>query len=381
MPKKRQSLSDFQAQSLEYLSDNTPFTNVYPGSSARSITDIINLQMSDLSSHISELSYNSFLDTASGYYLDLIGSMFNLTRYYPSSFSIAAGDKNIKFFTDGTNTLKRVLGTNSISAGTRITSADGNISMTVSETVSFEDTATYVFVGTKISKNNTTLDIGPGQMTVHNLGASGRLFVTNTSRITYSSVPESDSSFRDRISNVVLATEGPTRSRVVSSLRQFSDIADIDIRPGVSGTGTYDVYLIPTGNRISEHTIRSANSVLINSSGFGISFNIREFDYIPLKIEVQIQFTNNTQDAVKETIIRQAESAVEDVIGNIRPTQTLSMSRIAAIVLNISPQITSAEVVYLCINNKVRAITDLVLEDDELFVPDENEINPIMVRQ
>lgn len=381
MPKQRQSLSDFQAQSLEYLSENTPFTNVMPGSSARSITDIVNLQMANLSSHISELSYNSFLDTAAGYYLDLIGSMFNLTRYFPTDYVTSAGDKNIKFFTNGTDSLKRVLNSNTIPAGTIINSADGSVTMSVIESVTFEDTATYVFVGARMSKSDNTLDIGPNQMTIHNLGGSGRVFVTNTSRISYSSVPESDDSFRDRISSAVIAAQGPTEARIISSLRQFTDIADIDIRENVSGTGTYDVYLVPTGNRISENTIKSANNVLLDVSGFGISFNIREFDYIPIKLEIKVTFSNTTEDSIKQVLIRQAESAVETMLGNLRPNERLSMSRVSAQVLNISSQITSAEVVYLCINNKVRAITDLVLEDDELFVPDENEVNPIMVRQ
>ena len=381
MPKQRQSLSDFQAQSLEYLSENTPFTNVMPGSSARSITDIVNLQMANLSSHISELSYNSFLDTAAGYYLDLIGSMFNLTRYFPTDYVTSAGDKNIKFFTNGTDSLKRVLNSNTIPAGTIINSADGSVTMSVIESVTFEDTATYVFVGARMSKSDNTLDIGPNQMTIHNLGGSGRVFVTNTSRISYSSVPESDDSFRDRISSAVIAAQGPTEARIISSLRQFPDIADIDIRENVSGTGTYDVYLVPTGNRISENTIKSANNVLLDVSGFGISFNIREFDYIPIKLEIKVTFSNTTEDSIKQVLIRQAESAVETMLGNLRPNERLSMGRVSAQVLNISSQITSAEVVYLCINNKVRAITDLVLEDDELFVPDENEVNPIMVRQ
>ena len=374
-------IEEMTPQSLEYLSENTPFTNVMPGSSARSITDIVNLQMTNLSSHISELSYNSFLDTAAGYYLDLIGSMFNLTRYFPTDYVTSAGDKNIKFFTNGTDSLKRVLNSNTIPAGTIINSADGSVTMSVIESVTFEDTATYVFVGARMSKSDNTLDIGPNQMTIHNLGGSGRVFVTNTSRISYSSVPESDDSFRDRISSAVIAAQGPTEARIISSLRQFPDIADIDIRENVSGTGTYDVYLVPTGNRISENTIKSANNVLLDVSGFGISFNIREFDYIPIKLEIKVTFSNTTEDSIKQVLIRQAESAVETMLGNLRPNERLSMSRVSAQVLNISSQITSAEVVYLCINNKVRAITDLVLEDDELFVPDENEVNPIMVRQ
>jgi len=381
MPRRSRSLSDFQSQSLEFLSENTPFTNVMPGSSARSITDIVNLQMSNLSSDISELSYNTFLDTAGGYYLDLIGNMFNLERYYPTDYVTTAGDKNIKFFTNGTTTLLRALGSNTISAGTAITSTDGNVSMTVTESVSFEDTATYVFVGARLTRSSNTLDIGPNQITVHNLGASGKVFVTNTSRIGYNPVPESDESFRDRISLAVSAFSGPTEARVSSVLRQFSDVAEIDIRENVSGTGTYDVYLVPVGNRISENTIRSANSVLLEASGFGITFNIREFDYIPIKIEIRATFMNETEDSIKEILIRQAESRVEALIGDIRPTEKLSMSRITTEVLNVSQQISSAEVVYLCINNKIRSITDLVLEDDELFVPDENQINPIMVRQ
>ena len=381
MPRKSRSLSDFQSESLGFLLENTPFTNVAPGSSARSVTDIINLQMANLSSNISELSYNSFLDSAAGFYLDLLGSMFNLTRYYPQSYVTTAGDKNIKFFTDGTNTLYRVLGSNSISAGTIISSADGNVSLTVSETVTFEDTATYVFVGATMTRNDRTLDIGANQITIHNLGATDRVFVTNTSRIAYSSAPEGDDSFRDRISNAVVAAQGPTEARVRSILRQFNDVAEIDIRPNVSGSGSYDVYLIPVGNRISENTIRSANNILLEQSGFGINFNIREFDYIPIKLEVKITFNNLTEDSIKETLIRQAETRIEAVIGNLRPSEKLSMSRVVAEVLNTSDAISSAEVVYLCINKKIRAITDLLLKDDELFVPDEDEVNPIMVRQ
>jgi hypothetical protein len=162
---------------------------------------------------------------------------------------------------------------------------------------------------------------------------------------------------------------------------RFQDIASIDIRSGVSGSGSYDVYLIPTGNRVSQATIASVASTLSVVSGFGISFNIREFDYIPIKIEVRIEFISSTSNAFKETLIRSAESRIQGLIGSLRPGDSLAMNRIIAEVINTDPVITNAEVVFLCVNKRVQAIRDLRLENDELFVPDEDEINPIMVRQ
>lgn len=380
MPKKPKDLTDFQSQTLSFLESNTPFNNVFPGSTIRSISDIINLQMSQLSSDVSELSYNSFLDTAGGHYLDLIGDMFNVARYYPGDYITTEGDKNIKFFTNNTITLARALGSNSIPSGTTVTSSDGQITMTVLDTVNFSDTATKVFVSAKLNRASNNYSIGPNQISQHSLGASN-IFVTNTSPIFYSGVVESDDSYRDRISNAVTSFGGANESTILSIIRSFPDVASVDIRQGVSGSGSYDVYLLPTGNRVSQTTMNRVYRLLGDFSGFGITYNVREYDYIPIKVEVKVSFLNNVSDNLKSSIMNQAENAVQGLVGDIRPREKLSMSRIVSTVMNIAPSISSAEVVYLCIDKRIRAITDLVLKDDELFVPDEDEINPIMVRQ
>ena len=131
MPKKRKSFARFQANSLTSLENNTAFTNIFPGSAARSITDIVNLQMAEMSTHIAELSQNSFLDTASGYYLDLIGSLFNVNRYRPSNYSVFSTDKVIKFYVRGVSTLRKVIGSDYIPSGTKVSTSDGSAEMTV----------------------------------------------------------------------------------------------------------------------------------------------------------------------------------------------------------------------------------------------------------
>jgi len=379
MPKKRKTFGEFQAESLSYLQSSTPFTNIFAGSSARSITDIVNKQMSEVSMHISGVSAMAFLDTSSGYHLDLIASLFGLARYSPTSYITTAGDKNIKFFVTGVNTLKRALGTNTIAAGTTVKSADGSVTLTLTDTVTFNDTDTFVFVGASTTIGSV-VNIGPGQIVSHTLGSSN-VFVTNTSPISYSNLLESDESFRFRIASAAVASEGSNESRIVSTLLQFQDIAKVDIRSGVSGSGSYDVYLIPTGNRVSQATISAVANILSVVSGFGISFNIREFDYIPVKMEIRIEFISSANDALKESLIRSAENRVQGLIGSLRPGDSLAMNRIAAEVINTDATISNAEVVFLCVNKRVQAIRDLRLEADELFVPDEDEINPIMVRQ
>ena len=377
VPKKRKTFGEFQTESLNFLEANTQFTNVFAGSTIRSITDIINTQMAELSAHISNASSLAFLDTAAGYHLDLIASLFGLSRFTPIDYITTAGDKNIKFYVTGVNTLSKVVGSNSISAGVTVATLDESVVLVVSETINFNETDTFVFVSVT---NNTTVNIGPGSIIVHDMGVSG-LFVTNTSPISFSNIPESDDFFRSRIAAASVSSEGATPARIESNILSYRDIADIDIRPGVSGSGSYDVYLIPTGNRISQATIIAVTNTLSVVSGFGISFHIREFDYIPVKIEVRIEFSNAASDANKESIINRAESRVEGLIGNLRPGDKLAMNRIIAEVINVDDSVSNAEVVFLCVNKRVQAIRDLRLEDDELFVPDEDEINPIMVRQ
>ena len=381
MPQKAQTFSEFQGKSLDFLAQQTNLTNFAPGSTIRSIVDAMSLQSAQLSSDISNLSLNAFLDTASGYYLDLIGEMFGLERFYgTSNYKTTAGDKTIKFYVTGVNTLSKVLGKNTISAGTTISTVDNSISFTVNETVEFNNTDTFVFVSATANSLDSAINLGPDQLIRHNINSSN-LFVTNTNGIYYSSGAESDALFKDRIANAVLASQGPNESNIISALRRFSDVSDVIIRPNVSGSGTYDVFLLPVANRISLATLNSAASILNQSGGFGINGIIREFDYIPIKLEIKITFNNQVQDSAKEQLLNAAESAVQAAIGSLLPGQKLSMSRVSALVLNTSNSFTSAEVVYLCIDKKVRAITDLLLEEDELFVPDPDEINPIMVRQ
>ena len=379
MPKKRKSFSQFQDESLRFIALNTPFTNLGVGSSVRSITDIMNTQMARLSGEIADSSSMAYLDTASGYYLDLIGSIFGVSRLNLSNFKATAGDKLIKFYVTGVNTLKRVLGSNVIPAGIKISRFDDGTSLTTSNSTSFNNTDTFVFVSVSTSSDGL-LNIGPGEFTVHDLG-NPDVYVTNTNAINYSKGRELDSSFRSRISNAAVASEGANSSNIISGLMRFQDVASVDLRLGVSGSGSYDVYLLPTGNRVSQSTLAMVRESLASSTGFGISFNIREYDYIPVKIEVKISFSNRVNDSLKETIIRQAEFKVEAAIGAMRPGDDLSMSRIVSAVLSADSSISSAEVVFLCINKRVQAIRDLRLEEDELFVPDEDEINPIMVRQ
>jgi len=379
MPKKRKSFARFQSNSLSSLENNTAFTNIFPGSAARSVTDIVNLQMAEMSTHIADLSQNSFLDTASGYYLDLIGSLFNITRYRPSNYSVFSTDKLIKFYTKGVSTLRNIMGSDYIPSGTKVTTSDGSVEMTVLENAFFNPTDTFVFVSASLATTKS-VDLGPNQLVSHDLVTSG-LYVTNTSRIFYDAYSESDESFRNRIAIASTANEGPNESRIINTLLAFNDVSSVDIRAGVSGSGSYDVYLVPTGNRISQFTLNRAVTALAGVTGFGISFNIREFDYIPIKMEIAVRFLNETTSAIKDSIFNAAESRIQNLIGNLRPGDRLSMSKIASEVISTSPQITAAEVVYLCINKKVQAIQDLTLRDDELFVPDEDELNPIMVRQ
>ena len=77
------------SDALQYLAQNTDITFLSEGSIARSLVEATNLEVSKVQEYITASYANVFLNSATGYYLDLIGQMLGLKRLPASSSSVS----------------------------------------------------------------------------------------------------------------------------------------------------------------------------------------------------------------------------------------------------------------------------------------------------
>jgi len=377
---RKRTFEDLQAQAAEFLLNNTDITMLSPGGTARALIDITTQHLSEFYDTLDTDVSMAFLSTSNGFFLDLIGQIFNVSRGTSDSVSVFRQDKNIKFYASSSGTaLSKLLPAQKIPAGTTISNTNGTITYTVTRDENFSSVATFVFVNAQSDQSGVSANIGAGLLSSHDLVSSG-ISVTNVAPISQGAGTEDDDSFRARISAAATAFETSNETAVRLAVLSTPGVADVEFHPFARGSGTFDLFVIPEGNRVPTATKNLIESRVANAAAYGVSFQVREPDYVPIRVEVAIRFRRTALDGQKQFILSQAEQSILQYIGGIRPSEELIVNRIQSIVIDSDPEVLDAEVVYLCVGGRAQIIRNYRLEDDEVFIPDEDVSNPILVR-
>jgi len=377
----KQSFQELQTESFEYLLNNTSITQISPGGVARSLVDITNQHLAEFYDTLDTDMSMAFLSTSNGFFLDLIGKMFGVTRQQREQTTILRNDKMIKFYS-GTagSALSKFLPALVIPQGTTITNTSGTVTYTVTRNEEFSATATEVFVSAESTVGGVVSNIGANLLSTHSLGNSS-ILVTNIVPIFSGRDTETDDQYRSRITASSTAAQTSNETAIRLATLSVPGVADIQIKPFLRGSGTFDIFVIPQGNRVPRQTIESIRSRIGEVAAFGVSFNIRELDYIPMRIETTARFTPRTLDGEKSILLTQAEQQILTYLGNIRPGGELIINQIRSIIIDSDPSIIDSDVVFLCVNKRAQIIRNFRIEEDELLIPDDDHPNPVIVRQ
>lgn len=368
--------------SLRYLIQNTDVTYFSDGSIAKALIEATNLEISRLQTFVSGAFQNAFLSSAAGVYLDMWGETLGLPRLTDRRATAQVQDGAVRFFTNnGTLGSKLPHPTNSglglIPKDTIITNAASTVEFVVTENVTFPVNAKSVFVSVAASDAGTGFNVGVNQLTVHNLGKS-EVRVTNDIAITTGQDTESDQEYRFRLSRAMTSRFGNNLAAI--------EVASI-ITPGVSraevlqfarGAGTFDVLLIPQGNRITAATRENTRRAIEQVTAYGVSFEVREPEYVPIKITVQLTFLSNAAEGEKIAARAQVQSALLQYIASIPLGGELVINQIRAACLSIK-SVKDVKIIELYIDCKPRTLRNVQLREDELFIPDEEVPDPIEV--
>ncbi|RMG74301.1 MAG: hypothetical protein D6710_01930 [Nitrospirae bacterium] len=380
MPRSIKTVSEMNADALRYLAENTDITYLAEGSIARSLVEATNSEIARVQEYIASTYANVFPTTASGFYLDLIGEMFGLSRRTNIKASTSAEDRNIKLsVVTGTlgdrfpNPANSNLGL--IPVGLTISTSDGQITYEVSENVEFPKDLTEVFVPATAVNAGTGSNVGRHKLVSHSGPAD--VNVTNLKEISNGASVETDDEFRFRILNQVLAAPTANAASIRLALASSPDIARVELLEFSRGAGTFDALLVPVGNTLSTDTRRIAQRAIEEVSAFGINGRVVEPEYVKFRVSVQLIPKQSLGLGALDANKISAKNAILAHFDSIPLGGELIINRLRAdIVASLTTDIKDIRIIDLCIDKRPHAIRNIQLDKHQLFTPDNDNNEP-----
>ncbi len=374
MTVKARDYSEMVSDALGFLTANTEITFIEQGSIARALIDAPLLEVSRLQDFVVVNFDNSFPSSASGPFLDVIGDGLGLVRRDTHSAIVLKEDGAIRFFvrngTLGQRLPDPLEATKClIPGGTVVSNSDSSVEYAVAEDIQFPLNAKSVTVpGIAINPGSGSV-IGPGHLTSHSLAPTDVL-VTNDIAITTGTDEETDESFRFRITKAFSTRFSNNGTSVQVAATSIVGVVQANLIEFARGAGTFDVLLIPRGNRLPKSVKDDALRAISEVTAFGISARVREPDYVPIKISLRLRFVPEAGVGTRDVVRDSVQTSILGYIGSIPMGGELIINQLRNAVLGASSLVVDMTIMEICIDGKQNAIRNHKLASDELFSPD-----------
>jgi uncharacterized phage protein gp47/JayE len=373
----KKSYTELVQDSLSYLTSNTQITNANVGGITRSLLEIINKNIADYYDVLDINMAMGFLSSSEGYYLDLIGSLFNMPRIQATSATQSVSDNVQKFYVSN-GTLFAKIPSGIIPEGTIVSSVDGVIAYAVSEDTSFSTSATEVYVPITSQMVGSKYNVGVNILTVNSLGVSG-VFTTNSKPIVSGTDTELDENYRYRLMNATVSAERANEISVRLAALSVDNVADVIIRPYARGIGTFDIIVIPVQGIASDSLIASVQSAVDAVKAVGIKATAIKPSIVPVNIEVSLVFVDNVTDYEKSQIRAEVKSAIENYIVSIPIGGTFIFNEMNQQIMDVSEKIKDNVVTCYYFRNQPTFHGNVSIYWDEIFYPDPSLSDAISV--
>lgn len=382
---RTRNLAELNQLAFDHLLRNTEgrVSLLTPGSVARALVETANRHLEAFYESLSTNLAMAFLSQATGPYLDLHGSLFGLTRLPPRSASILAEDNGLRFYVATGTLYDRLpkagdLNRGLIPAGTQVTNDDGSVAFSVEEDVTFERTATEVFVPARATAVGSFGNVGAFVLRKHNLPVTGVL-VTNPVSIVTGQAEENDEQFRARISNTVLASQSANATAVRLAALSSPGVGDVRIVPYRYGAGSFKLLITPIGNRVPVQTLLDVREAVASVVAFGIYFTVAEPVYRRVSTIITLRYVPGTVDGERDVIRTNVERGVLDYLGRIPTGGELVVTELGAVIRAADTRVYDYSIDALCVDGKHTILHNIRLGSDELFLPDTGLVDPIKV--
>lgn len=371
----KKNYGELVQDALSYLETNTDITNTSIGGITRSLIEIINRNVADYYDVLDINVAMGFLSTAEGYFLDLIGSLFNMDRIVASAASVTSTDNTQKFYVTS-GTLHDKIPSDIISSGTTVSTSDGLLTYTVTADTAFSVSATEVFVPVEAPGVGTRYNTGTDTLTVSNLGVTG-VYTTNVRAIVSGANTESDSNYRYRLSNATLAAEKANEISIRLAALSVDGVADVIIKKYARGIGTYDVLVVPTEGIATASLLASVQSAINDVQACGIKGTAVAPTVVPIDIVVKVIFTDDATDYEKSTIRSNVVVAIETYIANIPVGGTFILNEMRQQIMDTSAKIKDHVISCYYFRDEPCFLGNYEIYWDEMFFPNPSSVEAV----
>ena len=364
-------------KSMDHLLTRSSITNQNIGGIARSLIEVINLNVAEYYDILDINTAMGFVSSAEGYFLDLIGDLFGMKRLPSSAASSSATDMTQKFYVSS-GTLHDRIDDNILPKGTTVTTSDGSIVFTVSADTSFANTSNYVYVPITAAGTGTGYNVAVNTLVRHGLGIND-IFTTNEQVMSGGTDTETDSNYRFRIINASLSAEKANETAIRLAVLSVPGVADVVTKPYSRGIGSFDVIVIPVEGIATDKIVSDAQNAISSVQAFGITGTAIKPAIVPVEIEVRLIFVPNTTDADMRNIRAQVKSEMENYIVNIPLGGTFILNELRQQIMDVSTKIKDHVINCYYFRQQPTFLGNVEIYWDEMFYPDQSSPEAIRV--
>jgi len=309
------------------LLDNTSISRSSPGSKMRAIAEAVSKKQGQMWSQFDLNIGQAFVDGAQGRFLSFIGELYNVPRLGEVAATIISSSKNLKVYVE-VGTFGGINGGSSITlpAGTIISTSPagtGTRYRTIVNTVLLAGVSeTYISV--QSVRSGSVVNVGANRLIYHDFidyadSTNETLKVTNEGDVQNGQDGESDTNYRFRIVNQVIALESSNETAIRLAALVVPGVADITVIPFHRGIGTFDLLVKSTTPNISVGLLNSVGEAVSNVTSQGIIGTVRG----PREVGVSLV---GTLVLKKKISIQEESSLIGSVTSNVTDyTNTLDI--------------------------------------------------------
>lgn len=363
--------SDILRQALAKLADTTPLTAVAPGSIVRALTEVVVKELGDMYAIIDFNTSMSYLSTASGRALDLIGSLYNLPR--KTLTEVATIDQSIGafyFYLDSPYGDDII-----IPANTQITTDTDNyigaqyVYYTTTETkISAGRTRAYASIRPGLT--DSVFTAGANTLTVHAfLSPVGTVVKsTNPKPIQAQVGYESDNAYRARISKAVRTSAGGTAEALRFTALSIPGVRDARVRLATFGLGSFEVIITPESQVGSSTVMLAADSAMQVVRPVGVRMYTKLPEYVVLEL-IATAVLRPGAVANRGDHARRVEVGAIRYLNTLLAGQPLVYNRLIQAMMDASDMVTDIVIQSFKIDATEALRRNITVEEDQQIIP------------
>lgn len=326
-------------QALDKMQKNTPITSVTPGSVARALIEAVTNEIGDLYDIMDFNVNQNLLSTATGSALDLIGSLYGITR--KTIGNLEAIDKQLGAFYFFINS--PVLFDITIPEGTRVfTDSDSFIgtryTYLTSSQVKISAGRTRAFAGLRPNFTDSIFTAGKNTLRQHDFSPVNgvTVYCTNPKEIAQQLAFETDDSYRLRLIKQIRVASAGTPEAIRFAALSVSGVRDVNINQSRYGMGSYEVVVVPEKNGNTQQVVAAAQVAMELVRPLGVRMYVKTPQSISVDITAQIIAPLASAIDLQDQSIQRATIAVQRYINSLLPGDTLIYNRLISLIIDSS---------------------------------------------